>query len=246
MNINLKNKKILVTGGTRGIGADTAVLFSKNSGEVYITGTSEASFLEFKSKFPDAEVKFLIADFSDLAQLKLFLLEIEKLEFDILINNAGINKINTLDNIELDEWQKIQDINVRAPFLISKTVAKTMRQNKWGRIINIASVFGVVTKEKRLSYTTSKAAIIGMTKTMALDLAGDNILVNSISPGFIDTELTRKILGEEGIKEMVGQVPLQRLGTSGDVSSLVLFLASKENGFITGQNIIIDGGFTCA
>lgn len=246
MDINVKDKKILVTGGTRGIGADIAVLFSKNAGDVYITGTSETSFLEFKTKFPGSNVKFLMVDFSDLSQLKSFLTEIEKIHFDILINNAGINKINTLDDIELDDWQKIQDINVRAPFLISKAVVKTMRKKKWGRIVNIASIFGVVTKEKRLSYTTSKAAIIGMTKTMALDLASDNILVNSISPGFIDTELTRKVLGDNGIKEMVSKVPLQRLGSSRDISSLVLFLCSDENGFITGQNIIVDGGFTSA
>ncbi len=246
MNINFTGKKILVTGGTSGIGASIAAQFSQNGGSVYITGTSEKSFVAFKENFPGVDAEFFMADFSDLNQLKSFLAEVEKVPFDILINNAGINKINTIDDIELEDWQKIQDINVRAPFLISQTVAKSMRKKKYGRIINIASVFGVVTKEKRLSYTASKAALIGMTRTMALDLANDNILINAVSPGFIDTELTRKILGSEGIKEMVAKVPLQKLGTSDDVAGIVLFLSSELNGFMTGQNIILDGGFTCA
>jgi 3-oxoacyl-[acyl-carrier protein] reductase len=245
MDINIKGKKILVTGGTRGIGAEIAALFAKNNGAVTITGTNENSFQQFKSNFPSDNVKFLKVDFADLAQLKQFAQEIESLNFDVLINNAGINNINTIDEIELDDWQKIQDINVRAPFLISKAVIKNMRKNKWGRIINIGSIFGVVTKEKRLSYTTSKAALVGMTKTMALDLANDNILVNAVSPGFIDTELTKRVLGEDGIKEMVSKVPLQKLGTANDIASMILFLSSDQNGFMTGQNIIIDGGFTC-
>lgn len=246
MNINFKNKKILVTGGTKGIGASIAALFSQNEGEVYVTGTSDESFKRLQESFPEINVKFLIANFSDLTQFKLFLAEIEKLNFDIVINNAGVNKINTLEDIELEEWQQIQDINVRAPFLISKSVIKSMRNKKWGRIINIASIFGVVTKEKRLSYTSSKSALIGMTKTMALDLATDNILVNAVSPGFIDTELTRKILGTDGIKEIVDKVPMKKLGTPNDIANFILFLASDQNTFMTGQNIIIDGGFTCA
>lgn len=246
MDINIKNKKVLITGGTKGIGADIALIFAENGGDVYITGTRDSSFLEFKNKFTSVKVTFMAVDFSIPAHLENFLVEIEKINFDILVNNAGINKIDSIGEIALQDWQKIQDVNVKAPFLIAQTVVKSMKQRKWGRIINIASVFGVVTKEKRLSYTTSKAAVIGMTKTMALDLAADNILVNAISPGFIDTELTRNILGVEGIKEMVSKVPLQRLGKTSDVSGIILFLASEQNGFITGQNIIIDGGFTCA
>lgn len=246
MNINFKNKKILVTGGTNGIGASIAFLFSQNGGDVYVTGTSDKSFARFKERFPDIEVKFLMADFSDLKQLKKLLAEIEKISFDIIINNAGINKINPIGDIELDDWQLVQNVNVRAPFLISQAAVKSMRSKKWGRIVNIASVFGVVTKEKRLSYTTSKSALIGMTKTMALELASDNILVNAVSPGFIDTELTRKMLGPEGIKEMVSKVPMKKLGTTDDVANFILFLSSENNSFMTGQNVILDGGFTCA
>lgn len=246
MDINFKDKKILVTGGTNGIGASTAALFSQNAGEVYVTGTSDKSFAVFKERFPDVDVKFLMADFSDLDQLKKILVEIEKISFDIVINNAGINKINSIGDIELDDWQQVQDVNVRAPFLISQVAVKSMRSKKWGRIVNIASIFGVVTKEMRLSYTTSKSALIGMTKTMALECASDNVLVNAVSPGFIDTELTRKMLGPEGIKEMVSKVPMKKLGTTDDVANFILFLSSERNSFMTGQNIILDGGFTCA
>lgn len=246
MDISFKNKKILVTGGTNGIGASIAAQFFQNSGDVYVTGTSEKSFVGFKERFPGINAKFLMADFSNLDQLKKLLVEIETIKFDIVINNAGINKINTIDDIKLDDWQLVQDINVRAPFLISQSAVKAMRNKKWGRIVNIASIFGVVTKEKRLSYTTSKSALIGMTRTMALDLASDNVLVNAVSPGFIDTDLTRKVLGAEGIKEIVSKVPMQKLGTSDDIANFVLFLSSEKNSFMTGQNIIIDGGFTCA
>jgi 3-oxoacyl-[acyl-carrier protein] reductase len=120
-----------------------------------------------------------------------------------------------------------------------------MIKNSWGRIINISSVFGVVTKEKRFSYTTSKSGLIGMTKTMALDLAPHNILVNSISPGFIDTELTRNILSPAEIDQIVSQVPLKKLGQPSDVAQLTLFLASPLNQFLTGENIMVDGGFSC-
>lgn len=246
MEMNFKSRKVLVTGGTRGIGADIASLFAQNNADVYISATSAKSFEEFKNSYPLAKVKFMVADFSDLSQMSAFLKEVEQIGFDVLINNAGVNKIDDLSDIKLEDWQNIQDVNVRAPFLLSQAVFAHMKKNNWGRIVNIASVFGVVTKEKRLAYTASKSAIIGMTKTMALELASSNILVNAVSPGFIDTELTRRVLGEEGIREMVSKVPVKRLGQPEDISSLVLFLSSDRNGFITGQNIIADGGFTCA
>lgn len=246
MNISFENKKILVTGGTNGIGESIAVSFYNDGAEVFITGTNQSSYEKFQKRNPNIKVNFIASNFSIHKELETLLEKIHALKFDIVINNAGINKVNSVDEISLEDFQSIQDINVKAPFLISQAAVKNMRKNKWGRIINIASVFGVVTKEKRLSYTTSKAALVGMTKTMALDLAEDNILVNAVSPGFIDTELTRRILGDEGIKEMVSKVPLKKLGTSADVAKTVLFLSSDLNNFITGQNIVLDGGFTCA
>ncbi|MDH4467882.1 MAG: SDR family NAD(P)-dependent oxidoreductase [Bacteriovoracaceae bacterium] len=244
MKIDLSNRKILITGGTRGIGCAMAKLFSQSGGQVTITGTTNDSFKKFQQNNLNTELDFLKINFLNSIEMNEFLGIVESKKFDILVNCAGINALNSFENIPSQEWDNIQSINVRAPFLISQAVAKNMSTNGWGRIINVASIFGVVTKEKRLSYTTSKSALIGMTKTMAVDLASKNILVNALSPGFIDTELTMSILGESGIKEMVSKVPLGKLGDPLSVAKLALFLASNENTFITGQNIIIDGGFT--
>jgi 3-oxoacyl-[acyl-carrier protein] reductase len=127
--------------------------------------------------------------------------------------------------------------------MISSIVSTHMIKNQYGRIINISSIFGEVSKEKRSNYSSSKAGLIGQTQAIALDLAPHGILVNSVGPGFIGTDLTKKVLGEKGIKEMTSQVPLGRLGEPKEISTIVLFLASSQNSFITGQNIIADGGF---
>tara|TARA_Y100001960_G_C14019808_1_gene515420 strand:- start:180 stop:545 length:366 start_codon:yes stop_codon:yes gene_type:complete len=119
-----------------------------------------------------------------------------------------------------------------------------MKKNQQGRIVNISSVFGVVSKAMRASYSTTKWGLVGFTKAVAVDLAPHNILVNAVSPGFIDTELTRKILGNDGIKEVLESIPQQRLASAEEVAKLVIFLSSNQNSYITGQNIIIDGGFT--
>ena len=165
---------------------------------------------------------------------------------DVLVNNAGVNKINPIDEIAEEDWDWINAVNLRGPFLITKMFAKKMKEQKSGRIVNISSIFGVVSKEKRAAYSTTKWGLIGLTKAIALDLAPDNILVNVVSPGFVDTELTRRVLGEEGIDELVGKIPQLRLANCKEIAKTVLFLASEHNTYITGQNIIVDGGFTSA
>ena len=164
----------------------------------------------------------------------------------MLVNNAGVNKINPIDEIAEEDWDWINAVNLRGPFLITKMLAKKMKEQKSGRVVNISSIFGVVSKEKRATYSTTKWGLIGLTKAIALDLAPHNILVNVVSPGFVDTELTRRILGDKGIDELVGKIPQQRLANSEEISKTVLFLASEHNTYITGQNIIVDGGFTSA
>lgn len=246
MEMNFSGKKVLVTGGTRGIGAAIAVGFYNGGAAVAVTGTSKKSAEDFYKNHPQKEIRFIELDFSNLEASQKAVAQIASETFDILVNNAGINKIDFLEEIQLEDWQRIQNVNLRGPYLLSKALVPAMKTKKWGRILNISSIFGVVSKEKRLSYSTSKAGLIGMTKNMALELAESNILVNSVSPGFIDTELTRNVLGEKGILEMVSKVPLKRLGRPEDVANLVMFLASPLNNFISGENIIIDGGFTCA
>lgn len=236
MNFNFKEKNILVTGGSRGIGSAIATQFAELGAIVTITSTTNE-----KSSF-----RKLVVDFADLKSTQDFIKKVSEENFDVLVNNAGINKVDSLENIALVDWQKIQDVNLRGPFLTAQTVANSMKKKSAGRIINISSIFGLVTREKRLAYTTSKAGLIGMTKNLALELAPYNILVNSVSPGFIDTELTRRMLNEKEIEGLINLVPIKKLGQPSDIANLVLFLASDLNQFMTGENLVIDGGYTCA
>ena len=164
-------------------------------------------------------------------------------KIDICINSDGINCIDYLEEINIKDYDEILKVNLYAPFLISQTVSKVMKKNKYGRIVNISSIWGTKTKEKRTSYTTSKAGLIGMTKTMSVELAKYNILVNSVSPGFTLTELTKSILSEDEMKELSEQVPVKRFATVDEISKVVLFLSSDLNTYINGQDIKVDGGF---
>ena len=134
-------------------------------------------------------------------------------------------------------------VNVSAPFLISEAVSKLMVKHRYGRIVNISSIFGVITKAKRLNYSITKNALLGMTKTYGIELAKHNILTNAVSPGFTKTDLTKNILGEQGMKELESNIPIGKLADTTDISKVVLFLASEVNSYITSQNIIVDGGF---
>ena len=157
-----------------------------------------------------------------------------------------INKVDLIQDIEEKDWDWIQNVNTRGPFLLISKIAEKMKNQGFGKIVNIASIFGSISKSKRAAYSTSKWGLIGLTKAVALDLAPYNILVNSVSPGFIDTELTRKILDYKEIEELKDTIPQKRLGEVEEIAKIVLFLSSDLNSYITGQNIIIDGGFTSA
>jgi 3-oxoacyl-[acyl-carrier protein] reductase len=239
MNYDFSNRKVLITGGSRGIGAALVKAFLSQKADVTYTGQKAVP----TEKIDKAH--YLSLDFNEAASIETFLKEISNQHFDILINNAGINKIDTFDQIELDDFRTIQKVNVEGPFILCKQLVRPMAEQNFGRIINIASIFSSISKEKRASYSASKFALVGLSKALALDYATKNVLVNVVSPGFIDTELTRKILTETQIKDLTSQVPMKRLGTPEEIAEVVLFLASSQNTFITGQNIIADGGFTC-
>ena len=161
-----------------------------------------------------------------------------------MVNNAGVNKINEINKINDNDWDEINRVNLKAPYLMTKLISKKMIKQKKGYIINISSIFGVISKEKRASYSASKSGLIGLTKASAIDLAEYNILVNSVSPGFVDTELTKKILSTKDSAQLKKNVPLKRFAKKEEITNLLFFLCSKYNTYITGQNIIIDGGFT--
>ena len=249
MHIDLENKTVVVTGGTRGIGAATVEAFLESGARVYATGTDLQVLNELNdsAKSKTKPVEYLYLDFTLPDSVSECLGILSKLDrIDVLVNNAGVNKINPIDEIAEEDWDWINAVNLRGPFLITKMLAKKMKEQKSGRIVNISSIFGVVSKGKRAAYSTTKWGLIGLTKAIALDLAPDNILVNVVSPGFVDTELTRRVLGEEGIDELVGKIPQLRLANCKEIAKTVLFLASEHNTYITGQNIIVDGGFTSA
>ena len=157
--------------------------------------------------------------------------------------NAGINRNNPLDKISIEDFDMLTTVNFRAPFLVSQAVARVMVKANYGRIVNIASIWGVITRARRLAYTSTKSGLVGMTRTLAVDLAPHNVLVNAVSPGFTLTELTRTTVPAEELEQLAAQVPLQRFAQPEEIAKVVLFLASDLHTYITGQNIVADGGF---
>ena len=237
MTVPLTNKRAVVTGATRGIGHAIAARLHADGAEVIGTGT------RVDGASPPG-CNYCVVDFADPEQMCSFFKTVEEFAPDILVNNSGINKIGPFVELRADDFEKIQRVNVYAPFQLCQAVIPVMQTRGWGRIVNIGSIWGRISKAGRGSYSASKFALDGMTAALAAEVAADGILANCIAPGFIDTELTRTILGEEQMEELRQQVPIRRFGTPEEIASFVAWLASPENTYISGQNIAIDGGFT--
>ncbi|MBN1870818.1 MAG: SDR family oxidoreductase [Candidatus Omnitrophica bacterium] len=249
MNIEFQNKIVLVTGSTRGIGRQIAEDFGKSGAQLILTGTQQRQIDQLNARAKKLRLKrrYYCVDFSSRESLRTFLKEIEQYKrIDVCVNNAGINRLNEVDRTKEEDWDDMIEVNLRAPFMLIRQIGKQMKKQRYGRIINISSIFGIVSREKRSIYTTTKSGLHGLTVAAALELAKYNVLVNTVSPGFTRTDLTNKNLSKEDQKEIARQVPMQRFGNTQDISKVVLFCASVLNTYMTGQNIIVDGGFICA
>lgn len=238
--MKLAGRTAVVTGATRGIGRAIAFQLQAAGAHVIGTGTHE------KVSERDAFNEYLCADFTSIEGIRACAEAVREIAPDILVNNAGINKIAPFVEIPLEDFLRIQQVNVTAPFALCQAALPGMKSRNWGRIVNIGSIWGTIGKEYRASYSASKFALDGLTLAMAIEYARDGILANCVAPGFTDTELTRSVLGENGIARIVANVPIGRLAETDEIARLVTWLASEENTYITGQNFAIDGGFTRA
>jgi 3-oxoacyl-[acyl-carrier protein] reductase len=245
--MDFTDKTIIITGGTRGIGAAMVNAFCNARANVVVTGTKKTGVETLDVPDSQNNIQYHQLDYSSTESVKEFISLVKGLDkVDVLINNAGVNKIDSVTEISLDDWDWINAVNLRGPFLLTQAVSEKMKKQKSGKIINIASIFGVVSKENRAAYSTTKWGLIGFTKAVALDLASFNVQVNAVSPGFVNTDLTRRILGPENLKQLVETIPQGRLAQPDEIAKVVLFLCSALNTYITGQNIVVDGGFTSA
>ena len=245
MEFDFTGKMALVTGATRGIGKAIAESFLDLGAEVIITGTKDLDTAPFEDEQTKGRVHYLRADFSDELSTQEFLAKLDQFQrIDVCVNNAGVNRIQEFGDTSPEDFEWIHNINLKAPYRILKTVTKKMCQNGYGRIVNIASIWSVVTRHSRSLYTTSKYGLVGMTKTLAVELAPKNVLVNALSPGFIATELTIQTNSPEEIDKIAQMIPIKRLAETSELVGIVAYLCSDLNTYLTGQNIVVDGGYT--
>ena len=247
MKIEFKNKTVLITGATRGIGKKIADDLYSLGANLILTGTNsdEVNKLNNIAKQIGQNKKYFAVDLIKQSQVDSFIKELNYFsKIDCLVNNAGINRLNHIQNILFSDWDEMLSVNLTAPFKLMNIVSKKMIDNNYGRIVNIASIFSVISKEKRASYSATKFGIHGLTVGASTDLASKNILVNTVSPGFVLTDLSRQNLTEIEMKDLSNQIPVKRLAEPSDISNVVVFLLSDLNQYLTGQNIVVDGGFT--
>lgn len=246
---NLFNgKNVLVTGASRGIGRAIAVAFGALGAKVIVNyaGNADAAnkTLEEIEKNGGSGVtsKFDVSNFS-LVQETVKALEKEHGSIEILVNNAGISKDNLFVRFKEEEWDTTLNTNLKGAFNCSRALAMSMIRKRTGKIINISSVVGLTGNAGQTAYAASKAGVIGLTKSLALELASRNIQVNAIAPGYISTDMTGA-LGEELASKVLSKIPLEHLGDPAEIAKAVVFLASPGAGYITGQTLAVDGGMT--
>ncbi len=243
---DIKNKKIIVTGASGGIGNSIVEKLIEKGANVLASGTRIQKLEELQAKFKN--IKILQFDISQNDKIEEFIESASKElggNLDCIVNNAGVTQDNLAIRMSLKEWQRVIDINLTSTFLLSKFAIKKMLKNKSGKIINITSVVGHTGNLGQSNYTASKAGIVAMSKSLALEYAKKNININCISPGFIKTAMTDKI--DEKFKEIIiSKIPSARLGEPEDIANAVIFLASKQSDYINGETLHVNGGMYMA
>ncbi|MGH7654862.1 MAG: 3-oxoacyl-[acyl-carrier-protein] reductase [Gemmatimonadaceae bacterium] len=239
--MDLTGKTAIVTGSTRGIGRGIAGTLASCGARVAVVGRDKAKAEDVAAGIEGA--RGFACDVSVPADVLRLVEDVEK-EFgalDILVNNAGVTKDNLMLRIKDDDWNTVLDANLRSAFLAIRAASRGMMKRRWGRIVNISSVVGLTGNKGQANYAASKAGLIGLTKSVAKELASRNVLCNAIAPGFIETDMTAAMT-DEARTGMIAQIPLARLGTPADIAWSTAFLCSEYASYITGQVLVVDGG----
>lgn len=225
MKIDFIGKSVFLTGGSRGIGKAIKEMFCQSGATVI---SPERSRL----------------DLSKTGSIEKYLQE-EDLQIDIFVHCAGVNELAGIQNINLDIINRVFQVNYNAPVILMSRFAEHMKEQKWGRVIFISSLYAIVSREERIAYSSSKNALTGLMKTLALELAPQNILVNAVAPGYVMTDMTKQNLSKQEIANIENNIPTGRFQTEDEIANMVAFLCSKLNNSVTGQLIAVDGGYTC-
>lgn len=242
----LTGKNVLVTGATGGIGAAIAKTLAKQGAHLALSSTKEDKLKELAAELTEVtkkEVKYIACNLADAAQVNELFDKAEEMvgQIDILVCNAGITKDNLVLRMKDEDFEQVIDINLKSTFILNRNAIKKMMRRKYGRIINVASIVGVQGNPGQANYVASKAGMIGMSKSMAAEVASRGITINCVAPGFIQTAMT-DVLTEQQKHAMVSKIPMGKMGSVEDISASIAFLASEEAGYITGQTLHINGG----